>query len=211
MTTQFNYLAFDQIRNAKIEETPYPYTVIQHSIRAEKVMPVCETFPNIMQRGSFPLSQVSYDGEFANLIKELESPELRACIAEKFKLNLSDKPPMITLRGFATERDGHIHTDSKSKVITVLMYFNPTWDSSGGCLRLLNSNVMDDVKTEVPPLAGTCIIFKVTDNCWHGHLPFVGVRRSIQLNYVANESAVSRNLFRHRLSAKLKSIKKLFG
>ena len=46
---------------------------------------------------------------------------------------------MFTARGWRRPKDGKAHTDSKSKIITVLLYLNPApWTPSGGRLRLLN-------------------------------------------------------------------------
>ena len=60
-------------------------------------------------------------GEFARVIAELEGPDFRRCIAEKFAVDLADRPTLITVRGYSRlERDGRIHTDSKSKLITIL-------------------------------------------------------------------------------------------
>jgi hypothetical protein len=122
-------------------------------------------------------------------------------------MDLSNKPTMLTLRGYTTERDGHIHTDSVSKLVTVLIYMNPTWDHEGGKLRLLTQGQsLDEYVAEVPPLAGHCVIFKVTDNCWHGHSPFVGKRLSLQLNYMAGQSALTKHISQHNLSARLKRL-----
>jgi len=50
------------------------------------------------------------------------------------------------------------------------------------------------------------VIFKVTDNCWHGHTPLEGKRLSIQLNYLIGDSAKNKHQFFHRLSAKIKNL-----
>jgi SM-20-related protein len=51
-------------------------------------------------------------------------------------------------------RDGNIHTDAANKIITVLIYMNPTWEQSGGRLRLLRSpDDIEDVLVEVPSIS----------------------------------------------------------
>ncbi len=67
---------------------------------------------------------------------------------------------------------------------------------------------MDDVAGEITPSGGTMIGFKVTDNCRHGYPSFDGSRRSIQINFVADQAAVNKHHNRHGFTAK---IKKLFG
>ena len=43
-------------------------------------------------------------------------------------------------RGDGTRaKDGQIHTDSKDKIITVLLYLNENWQQPGGRLRILRS------------------------------------------------------------------------
>ena len=89
------------------------------------------------------------------------------------------------MRARARARDGQIHLDSKSKLVTVLIYMNGKWEADGGRLRLLNSpDNLDDMAMEVPPARGTLLAFLNTGNAWHGHKPFEGERRVIQLNWV---------------------------
>ena len=44
---------------------------------------------------------------------------------------------MVTARGVSAARDGQIHTDSRTKLITVLIYMNNAWEAKTGRLRLL--------------------------------------------------------------------------
>ncbi len=114
---------------------------------------------------------------------------------------------MVTVRGQAGARDGKIHADSKSKLVTVLIYMNESWEASGGRLRLLRSpDNLDDMVAEVPPDAGTLLAFLVTPHSWHGHVPISGPRRVIQLNWVTDDSVVRREQARHRVSARVKRL-----
>jgi SM-20-related protein len=67
---------------------------------------------------------------------------------------------------------------------------------------------MQDYVAEIPPEPGTLVIFKNTENAWHGFEPFVGRRRVIQVNWVTSEKIARRETARHRLSA---FVKRLFG
>ena len=63
---------------------------------------------------------------------------------------------MYSLRGWLRAKDGQIHTDSKDKIITVLLYLNENWPHAGGRLRLLrNGTDLENFVTEVPPDNGT--------------------------------------------------------
>lgn len=205
MVENSSFIDLAALQTAAVVQAPFPYTIIPNFIKGECLSQLVNEFPVINNRGSIPASAVECSPRFQQFINELEGPALRQLIAEKFAMDLQDKPTMLTLRGFTTERDGLIHTDSKSKLITVLLYMNATWDSEQGKLRLLNrADSLDDYATEISPLAGNCLIFKVTENGWHGHYPFIGKRLSLQLNYLANDAALTKHLNHHRFTAFLK-------
>jgi len=71
--------------------------------------------------------------------------------------------------------DGQIHTDSVTKLITVLIYMNAAWESPKGRLRLLRSATdVQDVVAEVPPDEGTLLAFRNQPNAFHGFETFEG-------------------------------------
>ena len=114
---------------------------------------------------------------------------------------------MVTVRGRCQQKDGRIHTDTETKIITLLIYMNQSWDMDTGRLRLLrNADNLDDMITEVPPEWGTLLAFRRSDNSYHGHKPFVGERRTVQLNWVTDAGVVEHELARHRMSARLKQL-----
>jgi SM-20-related protein len=198
-------LNIDLLRQTPVKTEPFPYLTIANFIHAKHVNTLPEAFPTTGNRGSIPASSVACAAIFQQLIDELEGETLRNIIAEKFCIDLHKKPTMLTLRGEVNERDGHIHTDSKSKLITLLLYMNASWQAETGKLRILRSNQsLDDYVAEISPLVGSCLIFKVTDNCWHGHSVYIGKRLSLQLNYMSGSTALKKNLNHHRLTAKLK-------
>jgi len=197
----------DALRKATLVPEPFPYLIIDNIIRPEVLSDVVGSFPAIKKRGSFPPHAVACSGLFATLMQEMQSDELRDLIGKRLGMDLTNRPPMITVRGRTSEKDGEIHTDSTSKLVTVLLYLNPGWASPVGRLRLLyNNRDLVPYAAEISPEAGRCLIFKVTPNCWHGHEPFAGERRTIQLNYVSSDKVRDRELNRHRLSAFLKQL-----
>ena len=207
MSSPWRVLDADALRKATLVPEPFPYLIIDNIIRPEVLSDVVGSFPAIKKRGSFPPHAVACSGLFATLMQEMQSDELRDLIGERLGMDLTNRPPMITVRGRTSEKDGEIHTDSTSKLVTVLLYLNPGWASPVGRLRLLyNNRDLVPYAAEISPEAGRCLIFKVTPNCWHGHEPFVGERRTIQLNYVSSDKVRDRELNRHRLSAFLKQL-----
>jgi hypothetical protein len=145
--------------------------------------------------------------DFAQLAAELEGEPLRRAIEEKFAIDLSGRPTMITLRGMSDGKDGRIHTDSATKIITLLLYMNPVWELQAGRLRLLRRrDDLDDCVVEIAPLAGMAVAFRRSETSFHGHYPHTGERRSLQLNWVTDDAVVRRELGRHRWSARLKGL-----
>jgi SM-20-related protein len=185
---------------------PFDHVIVPAFVHEGALGEVLADFPRIPKGGSFPVSALSFGEGFARLLHELESSALRTAVEEKFALDLSDRPTLVTVRGRSRAKDGRIHTDTRTKIVTVLLYLNPGWSDAGGRLRLLRSAAsLDDSFAEIAPEAGTAVFFRCTDNAWHGHTPFVGERRAIQLNWVTDDSVVRREELRHRFSARIKT------
>ena len=199
-------LDLQAVSAARTESRPYPHFIVDRSVRQEFVGDVLRDFPEITAGGSFALSEMTPGPRFNALVEELNDSDFRNIISEKLDIDLRDRPMVITLRGFSRAKDGRIHTDSKSKMATILIYFNEDWEADTGKLRILRSENMDDYVAEVAPNAGTMIAFKVTDNCWHGYPAFEGTRQSIQINFVADDKAANKHGRRHGWTAKLKKL-----
>lgn len=200
-------LDIEALRATPLKTDPYDYFVVPNFIRASEFDKVIADFPEINSTGSIPPSELPIKGKFDALLKELEGPEFRKVIEEKFDLDLSDRPTMITVRGNCAKNNGKIHTDTESKIITVLLYMNQEWDKDGGRLRILRSGTdLNDAAEEVSPNGGTLLVFRRSENSWHGHEPFEGPRRAIQLNWVRDEDVVTHEQRRHRFTMFLKRI-----
>ena len=194
-------------RAMPLEREPFQYLVVPAFITREALSRINADYPKIAERGSFPATQVAYGPAFQALLDQLEGDEFRKAFEEKFGLELAGRPTTTTVRGQCGRGDGKIHTDSLSKIITVLIYMNPTWEKPGGRLRLLRSGSdLNDVLVEVPPVEGTLVAFERADNSWHGHEPFVGERRVIQFNWVTSEGNRQIAMLRHHASASLKRV-----
>jgi hypothetical protein len=201
-------LDLERFRGIPLTREPFEFLVVPEFIKAEARAAIDRDYPEVARAGSFPLREVTYGPTFAKLIEEMRSQEFRKAFEEKFKIDLTDRPDMISVRGRCSEKDGKIHTDSETKIITILLYMNPAWESSGGRLRLLRSGTdLDDVILEVPPTEGTLLAFRRTNNSWHGHKPFAGPRRVVQFNWVTSEAVVRREQNRHRFSAWIKKLR----
>lgn len=198
---------FGALQATPLGREPFDHLVVPGFIRAAALHDVIADFPKLDLPGSFPMSELSFGAAFAALIEELSAARLRLALQEKFDLDLAARPLMCTVRGRCRPDDGRIHTDSASKILTVLIYLQPAWDAEGGRLRLLRSaHDIEDYAAEISPQAGTMLTFRCTETAWHGHKPFEGQRRSIQLNWVTSRAVAWREQWRHRISARTKTL-----
>ena len=205
-------LNIDALRDAPIHTEFFPYCQVDCFINKDALKDVLNDFPNITVRGSVPAHKLVYGANFQRFIDELSSPALRDIIAEKFSIDLSSSETMLTIRGQTTSRDGRIHTDTPSKLMTLLIYLNEDWAEPTGNLRLLkDGSNLENYFDEVIPTAGKLLVFKVTDNCWHGHHPFVGARKTLQLNYVTNKQVVEKEMRKHSRSFSFKKLINYFS
>lgn len=200
-------LDLEAFRATPLTKEPFEYLVLPGFVRPEAHEAINADYPRLDYPGSVPLSEVDYGPRFEALVEELKGEPMRAAFAEKFGLSLEGRPTMLTVRGRCGKKDGQIHTDSVTKVITVLIYMNPTWETTEGRLRLLRSpDDIEDVIVEIPPQNGMLVAFRRSDNSYHGHKPFIGPRRVIQLNWVADEGYLKFEARRHRISSFFKRL-----
>ena len=196
----------NQLTLAKVDDNFFPYfhveNALSHFLNSSDLI---KDFPDIDSGGSFPSDNLK-QGDIKKLVEELEGDEFKAILENKLGVDLKDAEVITTLRGFSRFKDGKIHTDSQSKIVTVLLYLNKNWDNEIGNLRLLKkNNDLDNYIQEISSEYGNLVAFKVTDNCWHGFMPFEGKRLSIQLNYTYPKS-LNMHRIRHKLSASFKKL-----
>lgn len=193
---------------AALERQPFAYAMVPRFVKPEAMAAINADYPLVAHPGSFPLSTLKYGPAFANLMQAIQGPQFTRAVEKKLGVDLTGRPTMVTARGVSAARDGQIHTDSRTKLLTVLIYMNNAWESSTGRLRLLRGpNNLNDVIAEVPPDEGTLVIFKNEPNAWHGFEAFEGPRRVIQLNWVTDAGVVWREQTRHKVSAFFKRLR----
>lgn len=207
------YLNTEKLAATEATAEPFPHLVCEDFIAADKLEDIHRDFPMITRPGSFSLASLSPGEDFAALSEFLCSEKIAEILAEKLDADIVGRPTMLTVRGFCREKDGQIHKDSGGKMVTVLLYLNRDWgEEPGGRLRLLRGEGdFNNYFLEVAPGEGTLLAFRCDANAWHGHLPFFGERRAIQLNWVENESYRKREESRHLLSAGVKKASTVFA
>jgi SM-20-related protein len=193
---------------APVAREPYPFALVPRFVKREAMAAINADYPLVDHPGSFPLPSLNYGPAFAAFIAAIQGPEFTRAVERKLGVDLTGRPTMVTARGVSAARDGQIHTDSRTKLITVLIYMNNAWEAKTGRLRLLRGpDDLDDVIAEVPPDEGTMLIFRNEPHAWHGFHAFEGPRRVIQLNWVTDIGVVRREQLRHGISAFFKRLR----
>ena len=178
-------LSLATIDEAPLERDPFDFLVVKGAIEAETLELLNNDYPAIDKPTNVDPKELEYGPSFKQLLEELDSQEFEDHVARKFGVDLKDAIKTTTVRKYSEPSDGHIHTDHWSKIITLLVYFNPEWHQDGGRFRVLRSPTdIEDYKAEVPPLGGTMLAFRRCNISYHGYKSFEGERRMIQMSWV---------------------------
>jgi SM-20-related protein len=196
------------ISEAPLSREPYSYFLASDFLRKDAIDGLASNFPDINKPGYLTVDEVQMKGQFKSLIEELEGPELTETLSKKFGIDLHPFPRLTTIMKRSQPKYGAIHTDGASKVMTMLVYMNPGWDENGsGRLRVLYDGAhFEPYAMEVPPVMGTAFAFLRADNSWHGHLPFDGERRVVQIAWVKSQEELDRKRKRNRVAQMFKGI-----
>ena len=200
-------LNWARLEAAKLQTDPFEYVHVTEALTPQAAAKATDNFPSVPGAGSFSLMDAPPGPVLKQIIAELQSERFRSLMARLFDLDLAEAATMVTLRGESGPRDGFIHRDSKSKILSLLLYLNDDWQGGEGQLRLLRSRTdIEAVGAEIPASMGSLVVFRRSDNSWHGHTPYHGQRRVLQFNYVRGAQTSMVSNFRHRLSAMVKRL-----
>jgi hypothetical protein len=195
-----------------VQHDPFPFMVAHGQLPDEVRSDLDRDFPKYASAGFFPYDPADCGPSVNALIRDMIAPDFASAIGRRLGIDdLGRYPTLVTLCRLLNKRHGTIHTDSRSKIATALIYLNPQWpDTSEGCLRFLHR--IDDIDSviapELTPLYGEFAVFKRCDNSFHGHLPYEGERRVIQVAWLTSEEEKLRKTRRGKFS---RTFKKIFG
>jgi len=185
-------LNLDALAATPLQDDPFGFIAVPGFVTPYALAAANQDYPAIDRPSNLPPENLSYGPGFQRLLDALNGPEFARGLGEKFGVDLSSCPTTITVRKYCEASDGNIHTDHRSKIVTVIVYFNQDWPHEAGQLRMLRSKTdIEDYAAEVPPLGGTLLAFRRTDHSFHGHTRFEGERRMLQMNFLKS-SALSR-------------------
>jgi len=195
-------LDWNALAAATRARAPFDHAIVPQALSAEAAAAIPAEFPPIRQPGSFSLADAPPGPWLSAVIADLSSDRFRQLMAQLFEVDLTGRPTLVTLRGQCGARDGRVHTDSTTKILSLLLYLNDDWSAPDGRLRLLGPDRdLARPAVEVSPALGTLLAFRRSDGSWHGHTPYVGQRRVLQLNYLTSAKDSMASALRHRLSA----------
>ena len=195
----------EAIWQASVNEVPFRFFVSGNVLKPADLAQLREDFPRIEQPGAFPLQELEYGPSFARLVEQVRSKDFTYVMGKKFRINLTMKPLLISVRGHSRLSDGRIHTDSKSRIVSSVLYLNDDWEEEAGRMRMLrSSSSFKRAYAEVPPNGGAFAALRRSDRSWHGHLPYEGPRRCIMFNWMWSLKVREVERVRHRLSARIK-------
>jgi len=185
---------FEALEKTPVQTSPYSYMMAEGVLNQEQAGQIRRDYPAIKKAGYLPLSKLESKGAFKALIDDLKTPRLARLLSDKFGVDLADKPYIITVRRLSKKSDGTIHHDSRSKILTLLVYLNDSWENDGvGALRVLRGpDDFEDYAVEVPPLTGNVFAFLRADNSWHGFRPFAGERYVVQMAFLTSRVELER-------------------
>jgi hypothetical protein len=189
---------------------PFPFLIARGQLPLAAAADLDRDFPNYRSAGFFPYQSHDCGPSIVAAIHALTSREYARELGSKLGVpDLEHYPVLVTICRSLNKRHGTIHTDSRSKVASALLYLSPEWPhGSAGSLRFLNriDSIDDLAAPEVLPVYGNLVAFKRTDNSFHGHLPFEGERRVIQIAWLTSEEEKERKTRRGKFSRLLKKI-----
>jgi hypothetical protein len=195
--------------DAIVARRPFAFLVARGQLDDAAREALLADFPRYGSAGFFPYDPRDCGPSLRALANEIRSQRFADALGRRLGIEgLAGHPAFVTLCDSLNRRHGTLHTDSRSKIATALLYFNATWPhGSAGCLRLLaRADIEATIVAEIPPLYGTLVAFARADNSWHGHLPFEGERRVLQVAWLASEEELRRKRRRGTFTRWLKRL-----
>ena len=199
-------LRYDAIAATPASDYPFRNMIGEGILPPDMEDEIARDFPHIDKTGFMRPEDFPMGPAFKALLAEVRSQDFAKAVGDKLGVELTGKPSWVTVRKWSALKDGRPHTDGADKLASALIYLNHE-GTSGGNLRFLEGPDQDGPGTaEVNPGYGHFIAFPRLDNSWHGHKPFAGERRVVQIAWLVSQDAMARKAKRHGLTGLLKKL-----
>ena len=183
-------MRFAALARTPLRETPYRFVLVEGLVPRRALRELSRTYPLdnfklvedfagekdysyearelIPMHGSSVAHPTALSSSWKRLGRELLSAEYRQAMSDLIGIDLSSAQLEVNVFHYGADSLLGPHTDLEDKIVTHVMYFNPTWDESdGGYLRILNSADPEDVAMTVSPVLGRSVIIVRSDRSWH--------------------------------------------
>lgn len=194
----------------QVQQQPFPFLTAHDLLPAAARDALQRDFPRHPEAGFFPYTAHDSGPALARLVADLTAPAFAEALGARLGVpDLASRPTLVTVCARLHRRHGTIHTDGRAKLVTALVYLESDWPhGSAGCLRLLTRGDAIDALAapELRPVYGNFAAFARTDRSFHGHLPFAGERRVIQVAWLTDADALRRKRRRGRATQWLKRL-----
>jgi Rps23 Pro-64 3,4-dihydroxylase Tpa1-like proline 4-hydroxylase len=187
---------FDRIARHRLETEPYRWAVVDRLFVPADAAALAATFPRdhfkrlshyggdkdseyearaLIGMGETTVSRPGpLSASWRTLAGDLLSPEYRAAMSALTGLDLATVPLEVNVFHYPPGGVLGAHPDLKDKIVTHVLYFNPSWnDADGGCLTILRSSDARDVVRTVSPIVGSSAVLVRSDDSWHAVTPVV--------------------------------------
>lgn len=140
-----------------------------------------------------PSHSASLSPAWRKLAEDILSPAYRLAMMRLTRLDLSAAVLEANITDYGPGSWLGPHLDLHEKLVTHVLYFNPTWaPEDGGGLRILRSALETDVYQEIIPVVGNSAVLVRCDDSWHS-VPRVSCahRRAVNVIFHSPGSASS--------------------
>src|SRR5690606_37105149 len=111
-----------------VRREPFAFLVAHDLLPAAAGGRLAADFPRYPSAGFFPYEAADCGPAIVQLVEALTSPPFADAIGARLGLpDLGSYPSLVTICRSLNLRHGTIHTDSRSKIATALLYLNETW------------------------------------------------------------------------------------
>jgi hypothetical protein len=115
---------------------------------------------------------ISHPGELSrawlSLAHDLLSADYRIAMSLLTGRDLTLVPMEVNVFHYGPGAHLGPHADLKDKIVTHVLYFNPSWDQEdGGCLSILRSTDPTDAAARIAPIVGNSAVLVRSENSWH--------------------------------------------
>lgn len=209
---------FNQIQQQYLKTEPFVWGIIPNLFSAENAIKLADTYPcDHYKLVTGYGGEKDYEYEARPLIKmgnrtidffadlsdvwqqlalDLLSLSYRNAMSRLTGIDLTQALLEVNVFHYGPGASLGAHCDLPEKIITHVLYFNAAWNVvDGGCLRVLNSNNIEDIVIEVPPYVGNSAVIVRAENSWHAVSRVVNAvqqsRRSVTVTFYRPGSSSS--------------------